>query len=311
MNYQILMGFYTLELSMPKGVEKMFNKGNDLLKLCEENSSKIYEIVIQKEMSLTNLSREEVINEMYKTLDVMKSSATAALDKEVISVSGLTGGSSKKVQDYQRKNNTLSGVFINSAMAKALSTSEVNASMGRICAAPTAGASGIIPSAMLSAQEKLGVSNETVIYGLFTAAGVGEIVAKNATVAGAEGGCQAECGVAAAMAAAAIVEMAGGTPKQSLDAAGFALTNVMGLVCDPIGGLVEYPCAIRNASGVVNALVSADLALADVYAPIPFDEVVDAMYKVGKALPESLRETAEGGLADTPTAKRLMKDLNQ
>lgn len=305
------MEFYTLELSMPKGVEKVFNKGNDLLKLCEESSSKIYEIVIQKEMVLTNLSREDILNQMNKTLEVMKASATAALDKEVISVSGLTGGSSKKLEDYQKKNSTLSGVFINSAMAKALSTSEVNASMGRVCAAPTAGASGILPSAMLSAQEKLGASDEMLIYGLFTAAGIGEIVAKNATVAGAEGGCQAECGVAAAMAAAAIVEMAGGTPKQSLDAAGFALTNVMGLVCDPIGGLVEYPCSIRNASGVVNALISADLALADVYAPIPFDEVVDAMYKVGKALPESLRETALGGLADTPTAKELVKTLNQ
>lgn len=289
----------------------MFNKGNDLLKLCEENSSKIYDIVIQKEMTLTNLSREEIISQMQNTLEVMKASANAALDKEIISVSGLTGGSSKKVSDYQKSNNTLSGVFINSAMAKALSTSEVNASMGRVCAAPTAGASGILPGAILSAQEKLGASDQMLLYGLFTAAGIGEIVAKNATVAGAEGGCQAECGVAAAMAAAAIVEMAGGSPKQSLDAAGFALTNVMGLVCDPIGGLVEYPCSIRNASGVVNALISADLALANVYAPIPFDEVVDAMYKVGKALPESLRETALGGLADTPTAKKLINDLNQ
>lgn len=287
----------------------MFNKGSELLQLCNEKDSKIYEIVLEKEHLSTGLSLEELESKMTETLEIMKSSATSALDKEIISVSGLTGGNSKKVEDYKNKNNTLSGVFINSAMAKAFSTSEVNASMGKICAAPTAGASGILPSALLSAQEKLNLKDEMLVKSLFTAAGIGEIVAKNATLAGAEGGCQAECGVAAAMAAAAIVEMAGGTPKQALDAAGFALTNIMGLVCDPIAGLVEYPCALRNASGVVNALISADLALAEVQALIPFDEVVEAMYKVGKALPESLRETALGGLAATPTGKELAKKL--
>lgn len=285
----------------------MFNKGNELLSLCKENSSKIYEIVLEKEHVATGMSYDELENRMKETLDVMKSSATSALDKEIMSVSGLTGGNSKKVQDYKNNNATLSGVFINAAMAKAFSTSEVNASMGRICAAPTAGASGIIPSALLSAQEKLNLSDDMLVNALFTAAGIGEIVAKNATLAGAEGGCQAECGVAAAMAAGAIVEMAGGTPEQALDAASFALTNIMGLVCDPIAGLVEYPCALRNASGVVNALISADMALAKVQSLVPFDEVVEAMYKVGKALPESLRETAEGGLADTPTGRDLAK----
>jgi len=283
----------------------MFNKGNELLSLCKENNSKIYEIVLEKEHIATGMSYEELENRMKETLDVMKTSATSALDKEIISVSGLTGGNSKKVQDYKNNNATLSGVFINAAMAKAFSTSEVNASMGRVCAAPTAGASGIIPSALLSAQEKLSLSDDMLVNALFTAAGIGEIVAKNATLAGAEGGCQAECGVAAAMAAGAIVEMAGGSPEQALDAASFALTNIMGLVCDPIAGLVEYPCALRNASGVVNALISADMALAEVQSLVPFDEVVEAMYKVGKALPESLRETAQGGLADTPTGRDL------
>lgn len=290
-----------------RGADKVFNRGSELLKLCEEKNSKIYEIVIEEEQASSNLSRDELLAKMKDTLDVMKTSATSALNNEIPSVSGLTGGNSKRVEDYKNKNKTLSGVFINSAIAKALSTSEVNASMGRICAAPTAGASGIIPSAILSAQEKLGVDDEILVFALFTAAGIGEIVAKNATLAGAEGGCQAECGVAAAMAAGAMVEMAGGTPKQSLDAAGFALTNIMGLVCDPIAGLVEYPCNLRNASGVVNVFISADMALAEVQALIPFDEVVDAMYKVGKALPESLRETAEGGLADTPTGRDLAR----
>jgi L-serine dehydratase len=285
----------------------MFNKGSELLKLCSDKNAKIYEIVLEKEQQTLDLSYEDLMANMKKTLDVMKSSATAALDKEIPSVSGLTGGNSKKVQDYMKSGKSLSGGFINSAMARAFSTSEVNASMGRICASPTAGASGILPSAMLSAQEKLDLSDDDLVKGLFTAAGIGEIVAKNATLAGAEGGCQAECGVAAAMAAGAIVEMAGGTPKQSLDAAGFALSNIMGLVCDPIAGLVEYPCNLRNASGVVNALISADMALAEVEALIPFDEVVEAMYKVGKSLPEALRETAEGGLAATETGRELTR----
>ncbi|WP_312907321.1 L-serine ammonia-lyase, iron-sulfur-dependent, subunit alpha [Tissierella praeacuta] len=287
----------------------MFNKADELLRLCNENSKKISEIVIEKEMKSTDISHDELMNRMKDTLTVMKSSANSALDKEIKSVSGLTGGDSKKVEDYKNSGNTLTGGIIVSAMAKALSTSEINASMGRIVAAPTAGASGILPSALLSAQEKLKLTDEQIIMGLFTAAGIGEIVAKNATVSGAEGGCQAECGTAAAMAAAAIVEMAGGTPEASFNAASFALVNIMGLVCDPIGGLVEYPCALRNASGVVNALISADLALAGVESLVPFDEVVEAMYKVGKLLPESLRETALGGVATTPTGEILRKKL--
>jgi len=287
----------------------VFNKAEELLRLCNENSKKISEIVIEKELKSTDISYDELMNRMKDTLAVMKSSANSALDKEIKSVSGLTGGDSKKVEDYKNSGNTLTGGIIVSAMAKALSTSEINASMGRIVAAPTAGASGILPSALLSAQEKLNLTDDQIIMGLFTSAGIGEIVAKNASVSGAEGGCQAECGTAAAMAAAAIVEMAGGTPEASFNAASFALVNIMGLVCDPIGGLVEYPCALRNASGVVNSLISADLALAGVKSLVPFDEVVEAMYKVGKLLPESLRETALGGVATTPTGEILRKKL--
>lgn len=285
----------------------MFNKAEELLELCNIQNKKISTITLEKEMAKTKISYDDLIKRMEETLTIMKSSATSALQKEIISVSGLTGGDSKKVEDYKKKGNTLSGDLLISTMAKALSTSEVNASMGKIIAAPTAGASGILPSAMLSAQEKLNLSDDQLIMGLFAAAGIGEIVARNATISGAEGGCQAECGVAAAMAAAAIVEMAGGSPKASLDAASFALTNIMGLVCDPIAGLVEYPCALRNASGSVNAFISADLALAGVESLVPFDEVVDAMYKVGKLLPESLRETALGGLATTPTGETLRR----
>ena len=287
----------------------MFNKAVEVLEQCNSGNKKISDIVMERDIISLEITRRDLVAKMEEVLSVMKASAIEALDKDIMSVSGLTGGNSKKIEDYKNSSKTLSGEFLNGAMAKAFSTSEVNASMGRVVAAPTAGASGIMPSAILSAQQKLNLTDDDMIRGLFTASGIGEICAKNATISGAEGGCQAECGVAAAMAAGAIVEMAGGTPEASFVAASFALTNIMGLVCDPIGGLVEYPCALRNASGVVNAFISADMALAGVQSLIPFDEVVEAMYKVGKALPESLRETAKGGLAITPTAKRLCDNL--
>lgn len=287
----------------------MFNKAEELLRLCNEKNKRISEIVMEKEIRANKTSQEDLMDRMKNILQIMKESSKAALDKEIKSVSGLTGGDAKKLEEYRKSNETLSGDLIISAMAKALSTSEVNASMGKIVAAPTAGASGIIPSALLSAKEKLNLTDEQVIMGLFIAAGIGEIVAKNATVSGAEGGCQAECGTAAAMAAGAIVEMAGGSPEASFHAASFALVNILGLVCDPIGGLVEYPCALRNASGVVNVLICADLALAGVKSLVPFDEVVDSMKRVGKMMPEALRETALGGLATTPTGEEIRRRL--
>lgn len=288
----------------------MFNKAEELIRLCNEKNKRISEIVIEKEIKLNKTSYEDIMDRMRNVLQIMKESSKVGLDKEIKSVSGLTGGDAKKLEDYRKSTETISGDIIISAMAKAFSTSEVNASMGKIVAAPTAGSSGIIPSALLTAKEKLNLSDEQVIMGLFTAAGIGEIVAKNATVSGAEGGCQAECGTAAAMAAGAIVEMAGGSPEASFHAASFAIVNILGLVCDPIGGLVEYPCALRNASGVVNALICADLALAGVKSLVPFDEVVDSMYKVGKLMPEALRETALGGLAATPTGEEIKRRLS-
>lgn len=287
----------------------MFNKGEELLKLCNEKNKKISEIVIEKEIEDNDISYDELIDKMKETLSTMINSSNSALHKEIISVSKLTGGDAKKIEDYKNKGNTLSGELLNSAMAKALSTSEVNASMGKIVAAPTAGASGIVPSAIITVKEKFDLSEMDMIHGLFVAAGIGQIIAKNATISGAEGGCQAECGAASAMAAAAMVEMVGGDAETSLNAASFALINIMGLVCDPVAGLVEFPCALRNASGVTNALTSADLALAGIKSLIPFDEVVESMYKVGKSMPESLRETALGGVAATPTGERLKRRL--
>jgi L-serine dehydratase len=194
-------------------------------------------------------------------------------------------------------------------MARALSGSEVNASMGRICAAPTAGASGILPAVLLGVAEQYGLPEQALLDAMLTSSGIGILIDLGATLSGARGGCQAECGASAAMAAAAAVELMGGTPAQALHAAAIALKNVMGLVCDPIAGLVECPCAKRNASGAANAMLSADLALAGIKSAIPLDEVIAAMARVGRMLPSALRETSAGGIAATPTALEYAKRI--
>lgn len=287
----------------------MFNTGEELLKIANEKGLKLWEVILENESQVSEVSKEELRNRMKENLLVMRESSTHGLENDIKSISGLIGGDAKKVENYRKNKKTLCGDVINKAMARALSCSEVNAAMGKIVAAPTAGSCGIIPSVIFTAAEVLDANEEDIINALFTAAGIGQIIAKNSTISGAEGGCQAECGAAAAMAAAAVVEMAGGTPEMSLHAAAIAIKNILGLVCDPIAGLVEAPCAKRNASGATNALISADLALAGVKSIIPFDEVVEAMYNVGRSLPVELRETALGGLAATPTGKKLMKEV--
>lgn len=283
----------------------MYSKSTDLIQAAVENNCKLSDIVLENECKVSEKSKEEVKNKLKNILNVMIDAAKRGLDEEVKSVSGLTGGDAKKIYSYSNTKESICGDTITMAMARALSCSEVNAAMGRIVAAPTAGSCGIIPAALITAAKKLEANEDQIIAALLTATGVGQIIAKNATLAGAEGGCQAECGSAAAMAAAALVEMYGGSPEASFHAAAITLKNVMGLICDPVAGLVEAPCAMRNAMGVVNAMISADLALAGVKSLIPFDEVVDAMYKVGRMLPEQLRETAMGGIATTPTGLKL------
>ncbi len=283
--------------------------GEELVKICEENSISLSEYAILREMEDTDLTREKVISKMQKVLDVMKNSAKEARDKEIYSVSGLIGGDAYKLEQYLKKGNSLTGDTMVLAMAMALSSSEVNASMGKIVACPTAGSCGILPAALLTAGEKLSKSDDDLIKALFAAAAVGMIIGRNATFAGAEGGCQAECGSASAMASAAIVEMMGGTPKMSLDAGAIVFKNILGLVCDPVAGLVEVPCAKRNVSGVINALCMADLVMAGVESKIPFDDAVSAMYKVGRNLPASLRETGEGGVAVTKAGIALRKKV--
>lgn len=283
--------------------------GQELLEICNQKGISLSEYAIQMEMENSESTREQVINKMKSTLKVMVDSATEGIEKEVYSVTGLIGGDGYRVNEYLKKGETLTGTTTVMAMAMALSSSEVNASMGRIVACPTAGSCGILPAVILSAGSKLNKTEDELVMGLFAAAAVGTIIAMNATVSGAEGGCQAECGSAAAMGSAAIVEMMGGSPKMSLDAAAIVLKNILGLVCDPVAGLVEIPCAKRNAAGAVSALCTADLVMAGVESKIPFDDMVSAMYKVGKQLPAELRETAMGGVAITKTGLELKKKV--
>lgn len=287
----------------------MYTTGKELLECVHKNKMKIWEVVIASEIESFNQTYEQLWAKMENNYKVMKKSAYLSIAKPENYMGNIIGGDAIKSNNFSKTDNTICGSTINRAMSYALSCSEVNASMGKICAAPTAGSCGIIPAALITICEEKGFDENKAIEGLFTAAGVGEIIARHATLSGAEGGCQAECGSAAAMAAAALVEMMGGTAEQSLAAASIAFKNILGLVCDPIAGLVESPCAKRNASGVVNAMISADMALAGVSSVIPFDEMVGAMYAVGKSLPMTLRETALGGIAVTETAKRIAESI--
>ena len=287
----------------------MYTSAKSMIDACKEQNKTIYELQLDQEMEASDMTKDEIYDYLRKTYEIMKKSANAGLAEPITSMSGMTGKNAFKVNDYSMNSKSISGSLITKAMARALSTSEVNASMGRIVAAPTAGASGILPATLVTMQDEFDYSDEEIFNALLTASAVGEIIAVNATISGAEGGCQAECGAAAAMAAAAIIELRGGSINDIFTAASFALKNIMGLICDPVCGLVEYPCNLRNASGVVNAIISADLTLAGVEALIPFDETVGAMGNVGKELPVSLKETAIGGIAGTETAQRLYEEF--
>lgn len=289
----------------------MYGNFEGLLNLAEKSNVPLWQIVLENEKKLIDKTEDEIFDLLQQRYDVMEASAHRALKAPMPTVLGLVSGISAPQNRYAEENGGLCGALVNKAMAYALSCSEVNAAMGKICAAPTAGACGIVPAVLLTLKEALSLSQRQTLCGLLTASGVGAIIMKNATVAGAEGGCQAECGVAAAMAAAAAVELGGGSPRQALDAVCFTLMNSMGLVCDPVAGLVQVPCAQRNASQTVNALLSADLALAGMTSIIPPDQVVDAMYHVGRMLPMQLRETAMGGIAATDAGKAFSQQLLQ
>ena len=288
---------------------RMARSAEELIALCNELNMPLSEYAIAREMEDKGITREALIERMRETLSVMREGATLGREKAVYSLSGLIGGDAFRLQKYLESGNSLMGSAIIKAMAMAISSSEVNGSMGKIVACPTAGSCGILPAVILTAGEELGKTEDEMIQGLFASAAIGMIIGMNATFAGAEGGCQAECGSAAAMAAGAVVEMMGGTPKMSFDAAAIVFKNVLGLVCDPVAGLVEIPCAKRNVSGAVSALATADLVMAGVDSKIPFDEALAAMYKVGRSLPEELRETALGGVAITPTGIKFKEQV--
>ncbi|MEW8958791.1 L-serine ammonia-lyase, iron-sulfur-dependent, subunit alpha [Neomoorella humiferrea] len=281
----------------------------ELLALAGNEGLSLAETVIRYQMEAEGKTRDEVRAKMAGRLKIMRSAAQKGLTEDVRSQSGLVGGGGKLLEEWRRSGRGLSGTVTGRAIAIATAVAEVNAAMGRIVAAPTAGSCGIIPGVLLSLEAEKGFMEEQLIDGLFTAAAVGMVAAKQASLSGAALGCQAECGVAAAMAAAAAVEMAGGSPEQAAGAAGVALQGLMGLVCDPVGGLVELPCVLRNATGAAHALAAADIILAGVPYYLPFDEVIAAMVEVGSSLPASLRETGTGGIAACPTARRLVAHL--
>lgn len=260
-----------------------------------------------EEMEESELSEAQLREIMHERLAVMRSSVEAGMDRNARSLSGMSGGQAARLHDAVQAGRTVSGSLMGRAAVRAMAVAECNACMGRIVAAPTAGSCGILPAAILTYQEEYGCSDDELVDALFTAAAVGAVIAQRASVSGAEGGCQAECGSAAAMTAAALVQLAGGTPEMASAACGLALMNCMGLVCDPVAGLVEIPCVYRNVSSVANAMTAADMALAGISAPIPTDEVIDAMKKVGDMLPACLRETGEGGIAACPSAMKAQK----
>jgi len=270
---------------------------------------KISEVVYQNEMESSQQSQQMLFERMRKNLKVMRKSVATGLSSQRRSLSGLVGGDAAKVEARRKKGESLVGEQLSGVIAKALAVSEVNACMGKIVAAPTAGSCGVIPAVLLTVEENCKVSEQDLLLALFTAAGLGMIIAERANVSGSEGGCQAEIGSAAAMAAAAAVELGGGTPRQTADAAAIAMKSMLGLVCDPVGGLVEIPCVKRNATGAMIAMAAAEMALSGVKSAIPIDEVIDAMGGIGKQMPCTLRETAQGGLAMTPTGRRIQADF--
>lgn len=287
----------------PKNYTLNFDFGSDLLKLCARHHASIGQIMRERECELSAITPDTADKNMRKVLLVMQEESTATLESPERSLGGLLFGQAKRVAEApDALKAALMGSAMTDAVSYAMATLERSATMGVMVAAPTAGAAGVVPGTLLGVAKHLKPREEALLDSLWCAAAVGGIIARNASVAGAEGGCQAEVGTAAAMAAAGLVSLLGGTPEQALNASSIAIANLLGLVCDPVRGLVEFPCQDRNAIGVANAISAAQLSLSGVGTPIPFDEVVAAMDSVGRALPYTLRETALGGLAAAPSS---------
>lgn len=281
----------------------------DLVAAANQSNEPLSKIVLREQAEAAETTEDALYATMAKSLAVMRESVQEGLDPDKRSASGLTGGDAFKMMRAVEEGRNICGPIFGNAMTKALAVSQTNACMGKIVAAPTAGSCGILPSALLTIAESRNIGDHELVMALFTASAVGMVIANNASIAGAQGGCQAECGAASAMAAAALVEICGGTPAMCEHACAIALKNILGLVCDPVAGLVEIPCIKRNAAGVANAFVAAELALAGIESAIPADEVIIAMKKIGDAMSSTLKETAEGGLAVTPTGKKLCEKV--
>ena len=282
----------------------------ELVKAAEDRKLKISEVVLEDEALQMDEPAEAVYKRMADSFKVMREAVVKGTDKDLRSTSGLTGGDAYRMKTYrERTGGGLMGDFMTGAVSRAIAVSEYNAAMGRIVATPTAGSCGIMPGCLVTMYEERGFEERDVVMSMFTAAAFGMVIAQKACIAGAQGGCQAECGSASGMSAAALTELMGGSPRQCGDACAIAIQNQMGLVCDPVAGLVEIPCIKRNASGCMIAFSAADMCLAGMVSEIPPDEVIIAMKNVGDALPQSLRETALGGLAATPTAIKLKEKV--
>ncbi|MBQ4427202.1 MAG: L-serine ammonia-lyase, iron-sulfur-dependent, subunit alpha [Oscillospiraceae bacterium] len=269
----------------------------------------LWRVILNDEIHSFGTTEEAVFKKLDNRYEIMRRASHRAEYEPLSTAGGLISGVTAQAKRYADEGRTLCGDFISKVIVKALSGSEANAAMGRICACPTAGSCGIVPAVLVTLEEEKLIERRKILEALLLASGFGAIVTENATVAGAEGGCQAECGVAAAMAAAAATYLMGGTDDMAVNAFSIALMNVMGLVCDPVAGLVQIPCAQRNASQAVNALVSADLALGGMTCPVSPDEMVETMYSVGQMLPRELRETALGGMAATESAKKIEAEI--
>lgn len=267
----------------------------------------IWRAVVKDQAEEDGSTPDILMADMQKALCVMRESAAAGFDEGLKSLSGMTGGQAAKYRKAVEEGRTAGGRTLGKAAARALAVAELNACMGRIVAAPTAGACGVVPGVLLTAAEEHGFSDEALVQALFTAAGIGKVIAGRASISGAQGGCQAEIGAAAAMAAAALVELMGGSPDMAAHAVALSIMNLMGLVCDPVRGLVEVPCVYRNVAGVAVALTSADMALAGIAPILPADEVIDASARVGQMMPAALKETGVGGCASCAAAKECPK----
>lgn len=278
----------------------MFKSVSDLVRLVNEQKKSAAKLMIEQEALVSDTSEAEVVAQMRESFNVMKRAVQKGING-VVSHSGMCGGDAKKLWEYIQNNKFITDITLLKAACYAIATNEVNASMGIICATPTAGSSGILPGALIAIQEKCGFNDDKIIDALFVAGAFGFIIANNAFISGAAGGCQAEIGSASSMAAAAVTFLMGGSIEQSAHAMAMAMKNMLGLTCDPLAGLVEVPCIKRNASGAVNAILTSELALAGIESKVPWDEVIAAMYATGKYMPSIFKETALGGLATTPT----------